>query len=232
MEPRSRVTLRDRLGAPLRDSRLAAGLELMILPVLLVLKAAGVLRNPSQPLFLLGWLSLWLRRSGWRQVGMARPAHWPRTVIIAIVAGIAYNAFDIFVLIPFLHRLTGEPLDLSQLDSMKGNWGALLLLVAATWSLFAFVEEMGYRGYALNRFTDAFGRSPLSRAFGVALISVAFGLAHKSQGVTGILDNVLAGVWFSVLYLASGNNLWLPILAHGVEDTTSLVLLYLGFRPQ
>ena len=78
MEPGSRVTLRDRLGTPLRQSRLAAGLELMILPALLVLKAAGVLRNPSQPLFLLGWLSLWLRRSGWRQVGMARPAHWRR----------------------------------------------------------------------------------------------------------------------------------------------------------
>jgi membrane protease YdiL (CAAX protease family) len=34
-----------------------------------------------------------------------------------------------------------------------------------------------------------------------------------------------------VLYLASGCNLWLPIIAHGVEDTTSLLLLFFGYRP-
>jgi membrane protease YdiL (CAAX protease family) len=65
----------------------------------------------------------------------------------------------------------------------------------------------------------------------VALVSLVFGLAHHAQGVTGIMDNVLAGLLFAGLYLASGRNLWLPILAHGVIDTSSVVLLYLGFHP-
>jgi hypothetical protein len=34
-----------------------------------------------------------------------------------------------------------------------------------------------------------------------------------------------------MLYLVSGRNLWLPILTHGIIDTSSAVLLYLGVQP-
>lgn len=231
MDGGTRVTLRDRIGARLREHRLAAGLELLLVPLVLALKAAGVLRNPSLALFLLGWLSLWMRRSGWRQIGMARPARWPRTVLAAIFIGIAYNALDVRVLIPLLHRITGEPLDLAPFSALKGNIGALLLWLAVTWTLAAFGEEMAWRGYALNRLADVLGRNAWSWALNVALIGLAFGFAHGAQGITGILDNILAGLLFSALYLASGRNLWLPVLVHGVVDTSSFVLLYLGVRP-
>jgi hypothetical protein len=231
MHSGDRVALRDRLGAALRGNRLALGLELLFVPALLALKAAGALRNPSLALLLLGWLSLWLRRSGWRQVGLNRPAHWPRTVLAAIGIGIAYNALDIRVLLPALHRLTGEPLELGQFSSLQGNAGALLLWLAVTWTLVAFGEEMAWRGYVLNRLADAFGRSSWSWILGGALVSLAFGFAHGAQGITGILDNILAGLLFSGLYLVAGRNLWLPILVHGLVDTSSFALLYLGFHP-
>lgn len=225
------MALRDRLGAPLRESRLFAALELLLVSAIMVLKVVGALRNPALLILPLGWLSLWLRRSGWRQIGMARPADWRRTVFAGITIGIVYNVLDIFVMLPLLHRLTGEPLDLSQVSSLQGNLGMLLALLAATWTLFAFGEEMAYRGYIFNRLEDVFGRSTLGTVLSVAVVSVVFGFAHGAQGPTGILDNIIAGVALSILYLASGRNLWLPIVAHGVEDTTSFLLLYLGFHP-
>jgi membrane protease YdiL (CAAX protease family) len=230
MKSGGQLSLRDRLGALLRGSRIAAGLELLMVPLLLVLQAAGVLRNPSLLLLIFGWLSLWVRRMGWRQVGLARPAHWPATVLAAIIIGVAYNALDIRVLLPLLHRLTGEPLELGQFNSMQGDLGALLLSLALIWPLAAFGEEMAYRGYALNRLADAFGRAAASWAVNAVLVGLAFGLAHRSEGFTGILDNVLAGLLFSALYLVWRRNLWLPILVHGVVDTSSIVLLYLGFQ--
>src|SRR5262245_4844585 len=222
---------RNQVGARLRENRLMGGLELLIVALLPALKLAGVLRNASLLLLLYGWLSLWLRRSGWRAVGLARPINWPLTILAAIVIGLAYNALDIGVLIPFLEQLTGEPLVAPRLDSLEGNVEALLAGLVLIWLLAAFGEEMAYRGYLLNRLADVLGRSAPSWAFNVLLVSVAFGLAHSSQGPTGILDNIIAGLLFAGLYLASGRNLWLPILVHGVIDTSSMVLLYFGVLP-
>jgi membrane protease YdiL (CAAX protease family) len=230
MKSDGQIGLRDRIGALIRG-RFAAGLELLVVPLLLGLQAAGVLAKPKLPLLLFGWLSMWLRRVGWRQIGMSRPLSWPKTVLAAIVIGLAYNALDIGVILPLLHRLTGEPLDLTAFAPLEGNLKMLLLLVAASWVSAAFLEEMLYRGYILNRLVDVFGRSTAGWAMSVTLVSLTFGLAHHAQGVTGILDNILAGVLFAGLYLASGRNLWLPILVHGIIDTTSVVLLYLGFHP-
>jgi membrane protease YdiL (CAAX protease family) len=213
-------------------ARLAAGLELLLTPLLLALKYYAVLRNPTLLLFLFGWLSLRLRKVGWRGVGLTRPADWPTAAGAAILIGLAYNALDIFILIPGLHRLTGESVELAQLGELKGQLGKLIVTLAVIWPLAAFCEEMTWRGYLLNRAADFFGRSRLMQGLGVALVSLAFGLAHLNQGLTGILDNLLAGLLFAGLYLLSRRNLWLPILAHGVIDSSSLVLLYLGVHPR
>ena len=156
---------------------------------------------------------------------------WGTTVVAAILEALAYNALDIGVILPLLRRVTGEPLDLAQFASLKGNSGTLLLLTAASWISAAFPEELLYRGYILNRLADVTGRSTAGWAASAALVSLTFGLAHHAQGITGVLDNVLAGGLFAILYFASGRNLWLPILAHGLIDTTSVVLLYLGIQP-
>ena len=214
-----------------RDSRWVAALELLVVPLLLWLHAAGLFPKPKLPLLLLGWLSLWLRGVGWRRIGLTRPRSWPVTVAAAILIGLAYDALDVGVILPMLRRLTGEALDLSQFAGIEGNMGTLGLLLAVGWISAAFPEELLYRGCYLNRAVDLFGRGRGGWAVSVALSSVVFGLAHHAQGVTGVYDNVIAGLLFAGLYLASGRNLWLPILAHGVIDTTSAVALYLGFHP-
>jgi membrane protease YdiL (CAAX protease family) len=62
-------------------------------------------------------------------------------------------------------------------------------------------------------------------------MGLLFGLGHSYLGITGVVDNILWGILYGVLYLASGRNLWLPIIAHGIEDTTSFILLFLGLNP-
>ena len=231
MEPALQRTWRDGIGAALRGNKLLTALELLLLPAFFALQAAGVLTKPKLPLLLLGWSSMWLRRVGWRQVGLARPKSWPRTVLAALAIGLAYNALDILVILPLFQRLTHEPLDLSQLGDLEGNARTLALLLLASWVSAALVEELLYRGYLLNRLADLFGRTALGWIASVALVTAGFAYAHHAHGVTGIADNVLAGLLFAGLYLASGRNLWLPLLVHGVIDTTSVVLLYLGYHP-
>jgi uncharacterized protein len=215
---------------PALNGRLAAGFELLVVPVLLGLQAAGVVAKPKLPLLLFGWLSLWLRGVGWRRIGLTCPASWPRTVLTAVVVGLAFDCLDVAVILPLLRRLTGESPDVSALGEVEGNARLLLLLVGVSWLSAAFPEELLYRGYFLNRLADLFGRTATGWTASVILSSITFGLAHHGQGIAGVLDNVVAGLLFALLYLASGRNLWLPILAHGVVDTASVILLYLGFH--
>ena len=78
--------------------------------------------------------------------------------------------------------------------------------------------------------TDLWGSGRVGVAASFLVVSVLFGIVHWNQGPTGVLDNVAVGALFMAMYLVSGRNLWLPILVHGVVDTTSVVLLYLGIN--
>ena len=63
-------------------------------------------------------------------------------------------------------------------------------------------------------------------------VSVLFGIGHWYQGVAGVVESTFSGLFFGALFLASGRNLWLPILAHGLSDTIGLALIYLGLVPE
>ena len=37
--------------------------------------------------------------------------------------------------------------------------------------------------------------------------------------------------WLGILYLGSGGNLWVPIVAHGVTDTLDSLIIFTGHYP-
>jgi hypothetical protein len=46
-----------------------------------------------------------------------------------------------------------------------------------------------------------------------------------------VIATGLSGLVFGVSYLASGRNLWAPVIAHGVYDTVGFALIFLGKYP-
>lgn len=63
------------------------------------------------------------------------------------------------------------------------------------------------------------------------LVSPLFGWVHSEQGVSGAVQESLSGLLLGVLFLATGRNLAVPIVAHGVSNTVAFVLIYLGRYP-
>jgi membrane protease YdiL (CAAX protease family) len=174
----------------------------------------------------IGWLSLRLRRLSWRTLGFRSPGRWIATVGTALAAAVLLQLLSEFVVEP----LTGRP-DLSDFRSLVGNLPASLLMLALVWTLAAFGEEMAYRGYVLER-AAALGRhSSSAYVSGMVIVSLLFGLGHWYQGMAGVIGSTISGLFFGILYLKSGRNLWLPILAHGFSDTIGLALIYLGLVP-
>ena len=97
--------------------------------------------------------------------------------------------------------------------------------------LAAFGEETVWRGYLLNRFAEIFGKSTIRWSAAAIMVTLLFGLAHFPQGPTGITENVIDGAILAALYFATGRNLWLPIIGHGMQDTVDVLLIYLGCYP-
>ena len=47
----------------------------------------------------------------------------------------------------------------------------------------------------------------------------------------GVIDEGLMGLLLGLMYLGSGRNLAVPIVAHGVQDTIDILLIFLGRYP-
>jgi membrane protease YdiL (CAAX protease family) len=206
---------------------------LLILEMLLILAgiaiyAFGIFSFPILPLFLVAWVSLHIRHMRWRDVGFRRPDRWLPTIGLALLVGAGYQALDTLLIAPLLQHLTGEAINLSQFNGLRGNLPALLVFLVISWTEAAFIEEMFFRGYFFNRLTDLVGRERLGIAIALIGNALVFGAAHGYQGITGMLDNALAGLVLGLLYLLARRNLWLPILTHGIIDTIGVLLIFAG----
>jgi membrane protease YdiL (CAAX protease family) len=210
-------------------SSLLLTLEFLLLLAGIAIYAFGLFSFPILPLFVVAWISLHLRHLRWRDIGLRRPERWLPIIGLALLIGIGYQAVDTVLIAPLLQRLTGQSIDLSLFTGLKGNLPALLVFVLVSWTEAAFIEEMFFRGYLLNRFMDVAGRERWGVTIALLANAVIFGSAHAYQGLSGVLDTGLAGLLLGVLYLLARRNLWLPILAHGILDTVGFLLIYAGW---
>jgi hypothetical protein len=210
------------------NDRLWAAAELVLAAALVVgANIVDVVPVSETPwLVAIGWLSLRRRGLRWRNLGLERPSNWTSTVSLALGVGLGLQLLSEFVIEP----LTGRP-DLSSFRPLVGNLPATLGMLALVWTLAAFGEELAYRGYVLERAAALGHHSPAAYATSMIAVSVLFGLGHFYQGPAGVIGSSVSGLVFGTLYLASGRNLWSPILAHGFSDTIALALIYLGLAP-
>ena len=235
----------DRLGAALRNRSAATWAGVVaVMGTLILLTTAGHhymtdatdLSSPGTLLTLSGVVVPWLliqgflsaRRSGWREFGFERPRHWGWTVLQALGAAVGIMLLFGAVINPAVVQWTGDAPDVNHLLGIRGNLPAFLLVLTSMWITAAFGEEMIVRGYVLNRLAHLMGGHRLAWGMALVLSSALFGMGHFYQGWSGILLTGGIGLAMGGVYLATGRNLWVPIIAHGLIDTVSLTSLYLS----
>jgi membrane protease YdiL (CAAX protease family) len=156
---------------------------------------------------------------------------WPTTLALGVLAGVGMEVADLFGTQPLLAGIFHEMPNLSAFDRVQGNIQWLAGSLALTWTLFAFGEELVFRGYLMNRVAGLFTSPRIGWTVALVLANLVFGFAHFQQGPTGIADNFLDGVTLGAIYLACGRRLAVPIVAHGITDTLDFLLIFFHRYP-
>src|SRR4029453_19408995 len=213
-------------------SRILFLIEISVVATIFYLDWIGILPVSKTPyLFLLGWISLRMRGLRWKNVGLNGEQPFLKVVVLGVLVGIGMEALELFATQPLLTKLLNKGPDLEEFRRLIGNFSLLIIAIVLAWVLAAFGEEMVWRGYFTNRVADVFGRSTSAWIVAATLATLLFGLAHFPQGPTGVIENIIDGAILAALYFATGRNLWAPIIAHGIQDTVDVLLIYLGQYP-
>jgi membrane protease YdiL (CAAX protease family) len=188
-----------------------------------------VVPNEVPILFALGLISVRLRNGSWTAMGLRWPASWRRTVLIALTAAAVRLLLGALVIDPITAHFWPPQNLPSGADQIAGHVMVALRWLLLIWTFAAFGEEIGYRGYLINRAADVGGRSKAADWVGVLVVSVLFGYGHYYKGPAGIIDSGMAGLILGATYVLSGRNLWACILAHGFIDTFGVVCMFFGW---
>lgn len=188
-----------------------------------------VVPNEVPFLFVLALVSFHLRNGSWTAMGLRWPSSWRRTVLIALAAAAVRILLGALVIDPITaHFWPAQHLPHGA-DEIAGHGMVALRWLLLIWTFAAFGEEIGYRGYLINRAADVGGRSKSAYWVGVLIVSVLFGYGHYYKGPAGIVDSGMAGLILGATYVLSGRNLWACILAHGFIDTFGVICLFFGW---
>jgi len=202
----------DSLGS---DTSLASGLVINLAYLLAIAIATVVLK---------------LQGRGWRDIGLARPVSWPKTIVISLGALLAMiTALIVFQII--LMNIPGQvlqPSDQSDYNPLTGNLPLFLTMVVGAWTVVAFGEEMLFRAFLIVNLGGLFRNLKARWALALAGSSLLFGLAHYDWGIAGIIETIIAGLVLGTIYLRTGRNLWVTIIAHGLINTLKFSPVYAG----
>lgn len=215
------------------SNKIVLMLEIAIFTLLVILDAIGYLPI-SQTIFIVPfiWIALRAQKETFSSIGLSvKNISLGRSIMIGIVLGIVLELFASFVTTPLLSRYFGSEPALNDFQVIKGNVSMLLLFILISWVLAAFGEEICFRGFLMNRLARVMGNTKTAWILSLVLSSVLFGWGHTEQGITGWIQEGISGLFLGIIFLASGKNLTIPIVSHGVSNTLAFILIYLGRYP-
>jgi membrane protease YdiL (CAAX protease family) len=229
----------DRQGALVDLAVWLAALALVAMSGKLLARAAATLGAwawvapvvPMALLFLLATGMLYRRGERWRSLGFRAPASFKRVAGL-VVAGylvlIVGNAVVVLVLLP---KLAVTQPNFGAFSGLKGHPALFAFWLAFAWVSAAFGEELQFRGFLWSRLERLFGGGRGSAVLTLFTQAALFGLCHLYQGVGGVIATGMAGLMLGGVYWAGNRNLIAVIILHGLIDTVSLTVLFLGLTP-
>ena len=177
------------------------------------------------PAILFAWLLIRWRGETLADIGLKRPHRWGRTFLLGLlIAAILYAAI-------YISEQAGLRRDLSQFKAVQGNLQLALYDVVYAFIGAGFYEEFMFRGFLFHGLAMLFGASRGAWIAACVAQAALFGGAHSYQNPVGIAITGMIGLFMGFLFLATGRNLWAPIIGHGLYDASRFILFYFQGPP-
>lgn len=205
------------------------GLWRIVAAVEVVLAVAAVLLDllvPTLVLLALAAVSLAVRRQGLGTLGLRRVARPGRMCLQVVAMAVAWTALTFLLIKPALEHVLRQREDMSQYAGLQGDLATLLGLLAVSWILAAFGEEVAYRGFLLTRLREVLPAGTGGTVLAAVVSAALFGWAHNEYGWVGVVQVTLDALFFTVLRFRY-RSLWAGVVAHGVVNTIGIVAVFL-----
>jgi membrane protease YdiL (CAAX protease family) len=217
------VTADAQAPAPESESRFAAGLRGFGAPgliAILLILAGALAFMPIAAALILIWV--WLSKTPWRDVGLARPRSWIGGLIAGVVLGVGLKFAMKALVMPFL----GAPPTNEAFHYLAGNRNAALEFAAYAVYGAGFSEELSFRGYLFERFKKLLGGGAGATLFTLVVVTALFGAAHWQQGPSAMINAAITGLALGIVFLACRRKLFVPMVMHAAFDLTALAMIY------
>lgn len=166
------------------------------------------------------------KRGSLRDMGFRRPASWTKLLGTTLLYGLVIQVVFMTILEPGLSRATGQPVDVSAFDGVRGDFVNFMLLMGIGWVVGGGLEELTFRGFIVGRVRWLLGSGAVANWFAVFVAAVAFGVAHLYQGLTGVIATGMVGFLLGAVYVRHGFNLWYCMFTHGFVNTVGITAIY------
>ena len=177
-----------------------------------------------------------LRGQSWSSMGL-RPVPGAKAKLLVVPQAIlAFVAvFTILTIVEYGVEAIGLQLisevhegEAERWGDIAGNLRAYLRMLAISWIIGAFAEEMFFRGFLITRLQTVFDGVKLASGFAVLLPALLFGYVHVYyQGLYGFLNAGVIGLIFGTLFLLYKRNLWPLVLTHGFINSLGFTAQYM-----
>ena len=149
------------------------------------------------------------------------------SLLLLVFGTMVVDSVAIGIATPVVDSLFAEAQPLARFQALPGNLPLLLLVLPLSWVI-VFGEEFFFRGFLLTALAETLGASRVAWVAAVVIQAVGFGFIHLYQGPAQAISIGIGGMVYGATYLLAGKSLWPLILAHGINNTLGLILLYSG----
>ncbi len=149
-------------------------------------------------------------------------------LLIAPLTAFGLFVFYVFALVPAVEILTGDPINYTNTEQLRGNLPTTLTWLLVIWVTAAFGEEIIFRGFFMRQFVKFFGDSKISLLINMLIFCSFFGYMHMQQGLTGQIVATTVGALFFIIFYLRKYDLWFMVMIHGFFNTLGILSFYFG----